>query len=171
MEIIAQTINEALAKGTYNGSIDESIKNADQYLQFKANNKPEWLDEFLTVNKNKLTETICRANRKDGLASLTGYSEGYFNEIIQNANDLHCGNVIDFYCSTNGDKYQVQCKYKDFGFTTSNIYGFLNREMSDKDIDKGQAGKYGIGIKSFFQFVDFFEIKSNIIKIYHRSFR
>ena len=163
MEIIAQTINEALAKGTYNGSIDESIKIADQYLQFKSDNKPEWLDEFLTVNKNKLTETICRANRKNGLASLTGYSEGYFNEIIQNANDLHCGNVIDFYCSTNGDKYQVQCKYKDFGFTTSNIYGFLNREMSDKDIDKGQTGKYGIGIKSFFQFVDFFEIKSNII--------
>lgn len=160
MAVSYQEINELLARGI---SSDE-IKKADKYLKSGKGDEPEWLNDFFESNKSKLTETILRAiSSAEGITSLSGYNEGYFNEIIQNANDLHAGDSIDINVSTDGTVYSVKCVYSDKGFSVSNIYGFLNREMSDKSSEEGQTGKFGVGIKSFFKFVDRLRIESNII--------
>ena len=57
---------------------------------------------------------------------------------------------------------QWKCRYKDRGFELSNLYAFLNREMSDKSMEDGQTGKFGVGIKSFFKFVHLLQIESNV---------
>lgn len=163
-----QDINEILAKGikTENMSPDyvNEITNANEYLLNRNSNKPEWLDDFLDSNRFKLVETICRVTSvAQGISSLQGYSEGYFNEIIQNANDLHCGDYISIIAGENGNNLTLECQYDDKGFSLSNIYAFLNREMSDKTYDDSQTGKFGVGIKSFFKFVDKLSIKSNVI--------
>lgn len=157
-----QTINESLAKAKYEKNVARELKSADQFLLKGKGKKPTWFDGFLDSNKQKMIETICRATREEGIASLAGYREGYFNEIVQNANDLHCGKRIDIETKIHGTKYTMSCKYRDNGFQISNIYGFLNREMSDKSSAAGQTGKFGIGIKSFFQFVDSLSIESNV---------
>ena len=157
-----QTINESLAKAKYEKNVARELKSANQFLLKRKGKKPSWFEGFLDSNKQKMIETICRATREEGIASLSGYREGYFNEIVQNANDLHCGNRISIETKIQGTKYTMSCKYKDNGFEISNIYGFLNREMSDKSSVAGQTGKFGIGIKSFFQFVDSLSIESNV---------
>lgn len=160
MAVSDQDINELLASG----KSSNEIKNADKYLKSGTGSKPDWLEDFLGSNKSKLTETILRAiSSSDGMTSMSGYNEGYFNEIIQNANDLNAGETIDINVSTDGTKYSVNCIYQDAGFSVSNIYGFLNREMSDKSSEEGQTGKFGVGIKSFFKFVSKFKIESNVI--------
>ena len=163
-----QDINELLAKGikTENMSPDyaKEISSANAYLLKRVGEKPTWMDAFLESNRYKLVETICRATASSqGIASLQGYSEGYFNEIVQNANDLHCGKAIDITAGRNGHKYSLSCEYDDRGFELSNIYAFLNREMSDKTNDDSQTGKFGVGIKSFFKFVDSLSIHSNVL--------
>ncbi len=163
-----QEINEILAKAIKieNMSADHAneITNADDYLLMKSENKPEWMDGFLESNRCKLVETICRATSvKKGISSIQGYSEGYFNEIIQNANDLHYGKAIDLQVSKAGNICKMICAYKDHGFKLSNIYAFLNREMSDKVDDDSLTGKFGVGIKSFFKFVSNLRIESNVI--------
>ena len=163
-----QDINELLAKGIKVGSMPsdyaEAVTCANEYLISRKGEKPEWLDEFLESNRCKLVETICRATSgTQGISSLQGYSEGYFNEIIQNANDLHCGDCVEINVSKNGNECTLVCKYADKGFELSNIYAFLNREMSDKFDDEAQTGKFGVGIKSFFKFVDTLKIDSNVV--------
>lgn len=148
MAVSYQDINELLARG--NASSSDEIKKADQYLKSGLGEEPAWLNDFFESNKSKLNETILRAiSSVEGISSLSGYNEGYFNEIIQNANDLHAGDSIEVNVSTDGMVYSVECVYKDKGFSVSNIYGFLNREMSDKSSEEGQTGKFGVGIKSF----------------------
>ena len=67
----------------------KEISDANAYLMRREGEKPAWLDDFLDSNRCKLVETICRATSvAQGISSLQGYREGYFNEIIQNANDL-----------------------------------------------------------------------------------
>lgn len=162
MAVSYQDINELLARG--NASSSDEIKKADQYLKSGLGEEPAWLNDFFESNKSKLNETILRAiSSVEGISSLSGYNEGYFNEIIQNANDLHAGDSIEVNVSTDGMVYSVECVYKDKGFSVSNIYGFLNREMSDKSSEEGQTGKFGVGIKSFFKFVTRLRIESNII--------
>ncbi len=165
MPVTYQKINELLASKTSpQGEIKTEIRKAENYLKSGKGEKPDWLDEFFESNENKLKETILRAiSSSEGISSLSGYNEGYFNEIIQNANDLHTGDSIDIVVSKNDTVYSVECRYRDKGFILSNIYGFLNREMSDKFSDEGQTGKFGIGIKSFFKFVRKFRIESNVI--------
>ena len=163
-----QDINEMLAKGikTENMPSDyaEAVNLANQYLAEGKGKKPVWMDEFLESNRCKLVETICRAtSAAKGISSLQGYSEGYFNEIVQNANDLHCGESIEFRASRSNGNYSLNCEYEDKGFMLSNIYAFLNREMSDKSEGEGQTGKFGVGIKSFFKFVDTLKIESNVL--------
>lgn len=162
IEMRYQEINEGLAKGKYEKSIKQAIQEADQYLIHQNGKCPEWLTSFFDSNREKMTETICRATRAGGIASLNGYREGYFNEIIQNANDLRYPEYIEVNTSIDDSIYTVECIYKDKGFSISNVYGFLNREMSDKSEVNQQTGKYGIGIKSFFQFVDHLSIESNV---------
>lgn len=163
-----QEINEILAKGlkTDNMTHDQStcISEANKYLTERIGSKPEWMDEFLESNKCKLIETICRAtSNSNNISSLLGYNEGYFNEIVQNVNDLHCGNEIEISVSNNNGRCELICQYSDNGFKLSNIYAFLNREMSDKSDKLGQTGKFGVGIKSFFLFVERLKVESNII--------
>lgn len=162
-----QDINEMLAKGikTENMSSDfaKEISAANAYLMRREGKKPVWLDDFLDSNRCKLVETICRATSVvQGISSLQGYKEGYFNEIIQNANDLHCGENIQILVGEKGRNYTLKCQYADRGFSLSNIYAFLNREMSDKTDDDSQTGKFGVGIKSFFKFVENLRIDSNV---------
>ena len=166
MPVTSQDINELLASGASpQDSLKNEIKKAERYLKSGKGEKPVWLDDFFESNENKLKETILRAiSSQEGISSLSGYNEGYFNEIIQNANDLHVGDSIDITVSKDNTVYSVECRYRDKGFILSNIYGFLNREMSDKSADEGQTGKFGVGIKSFFKFVRRFKIDSNIIK-------
>lgn len=165
MPVTFQDINELLASGASpQDSLKNEIKKAERYLKSGKGEKPVWLDKFFESNENKLKETILRAiSSQEGISSLSGYNEGYFNEIIQNANDLHVGDSIDIIVSKENTVYSVECRYRDNGFILSNIYGFLNREMSDKSADEGQTGKFGVGIKSFFKFVRRFKIDSNII--------
>lgn len=165
MSVTFQDINELLASSSSQPSEKSvEIKKADKYIKAGKGDKPDWLDEFFESNENKLKETILRAiSSSEGISSLSGYNEGYFNEIIQNANDLHAGDSIDITVRKDGTLYSVECRYKDKGFVLSNIYGFLNREMSDKSSDEGQTGKFGVGIKSFFKFVRKFRIESNVI--------
>lgn len=163
MSDFVQKINEGLASGKFKDEVRVELNKANSFLLNQADKEPVWLQGFFTSNCNKMKETIFRAMRSGGMASLSGYKEGYFNEIIQNANDLHCGTSIEVQMKVVGhEKYRVTCKYYDKGFSLSNIYGFLNREMSDKSASAGQTGKFGIGIKSFFQFVDTFSVKSNV---------
>ena len=162
-----QDINELLAKGIRVGSMPsdyaEAVTCANEYLISRRGKKPEWLDDFLESNRCKLVETICRATSgAQGISSLQGYSEGYFNEIIQNANDLHCGDSVEINVSKIGNECTLACQYADKGFELSNIYAFLNREMSDKSDEEAQTGKFGVGIKSFFKFVDTLKIDSNV---------
>lgn len=163
-----QDINEILAKGikTENMSPDyvRAISDANAYLMKKSGEKPVWLDGFIDSNRCKLVETICRATSvAQGISSLQGYREGYFNEIIQNANDLHCGDSICIITGEEGNNLTLECQYDDKGFSLSNIYAFLNREMSDKTDDDSQTGQFGVGIKSFFKFVENLRIKSNVL--------
>lgn len=169
MDITAQGINEALARGEHSASkyMREEIQAANQYLKNERSDKPAWLDDFLTNNQNKMRETIIRSSNGKGIASLDGYNEGYFNEIIQNANDIDTADEMYINVSKEGDVYTIECEYADKGFSVSNIYAFLNREMSDKTYDKGQSGKFGIGIKSFFTFVDRLTIDSNVVMTFN----
>ena len=162
-----QDINEILAKGVKIENMSpeyaKEISSANAYLLNRTGRKPAWMDEFLDSNRCKLVETICRATSStQGISSLQGYSEGYFNEIIQNANDLHCADTIHIKAERLGSNCRLDCKYSDNGFELSNIYAFLNREMSDKVDDESQTGMFGVGIKSFFKFVDRLRIESNV---------
>lgn len=167
-KMLDQDINELMAKGVKIGSMPsdyaEAVTCANEYLISGKGCKPEWLDDFLESNRRKLVETICRVTSgTQGMSSLQGYSEGYFNEIIQNANDLHCGDSVEICVSKSGNECKLECQYADKGFELSNIYAFLNREMSDKSDEEAQTGKFGVGIKSFFKFVDTLRIDSNVV--------
>lgn len=167
MAISYQMINEVLAKGTLieamPAKIAEEVVAANTFLLQGQGEQPIWLEDFLESNRCKLVETICRATSKaEGISSLSGYNEGYFNEIVQNANDLQFGDEIWIEGRRIGSVCQWKCRYKDRGFELSNLYAFLNREMSDKSMEDGQTGKFGVGIKSFFKFVHLLQIESNV---------
>ena len=151
--MLYQEINELLAKGIKleNMSTGDAreVSDANAYLLRREGAEPVWMKEFLESNRCKLVETICRATSvTEGISSLQGYREGYFNEIVQNANDLHCGDSINIKVQKNGTICSMDSSYDDKGFELSNIYAFLNREMSDKASDDSQTGKFGVGIKS-----------------------
>lgn len=144
---------------------NEHIKKADKYLKKNEGNKEEieWLDTFFEYNKNIMIEIINRIISK-GSVDIEGYKEGYFNEIIQNANDLKYpdkNNAIEFTVGKENEEYILEATYKDNGFSISDIYSFLHKGMSNKV--EGQTGRFGIGIKSLFAFVNYFKIESNII--------
>ena len=165
MSLNYQDINEYCAeRSKHKEEAETAVINANKYLKSGKGDKPDWLDGFFKSNKNKLNETILRAiSQSDGVSSLHGYNEGYFNEIVQNANDLHSGDHIDIKVNKSSSVYSVECCYSDKGFIITNIYALLNREMSDKSSDEEQTGKFGVGIKSFFKFVRKFRIESNVI--------
>ncbi|MCR4720522.1 MAG: hypothetical protein K5655_02250 [Lachnospiraceae bacterium] len=177
MDMVAQRIIDAIQRGEKNEGgdfvekdIDDLVKEADKYL-LESGEKPGFFDIFidktLTDLKTTINGCVKSRNKKNKKDDIKKYKEGYFNEIIQNANDVVWKTdikkpVVQISVYREDSKYSVSCRYPDIGFSLENIYGFCTRGNSNKDPRNGQEGMYGIGIKSLFCFVDKFEIKSNI---------
>lgn len=169
-ENIAQSIIDAIQRDEYDDVIEKYIDEANSFL-LDGKDKPNFYDEFIGKTLSDLKTTIngcikARNNpkKKDDLKK---YKEGYFNEIIQNANDIvwkleQVNPVLEIVVAKHEQVYTVKCMYPDKGFTLENIYGFCTRGNSNKKSENGQEGMYGIGIKSLFCFVDELEIESNI---------
>lgn len=110
----AECVNEILALN----------KNKDTISTIKWQDV-DWLTEFIQINMNELRKTILRSMSEKGLGSLEGYTEGYFNEAIQNVNDLNCADEICIDVNKNGNKYTIVFEYADNeGFSISNICFF-----------------------------------------------
>lgn len=99
---------------------------------------------------------------EQGLSATSGYSQIYFNEIIQNANDCTQGTELDIAIKKENDVYEMQFRYEEKGFSVKNIVGFMGTEIHTKKDDASATGKHGLGIKSLFYFVDYLKIVSNI---------
>ena len=169
---LAGEIKSAIEREELDG-VTQYIKDADDFLFNKENSaKPDFLDDFFVVTKNMLVTTVngcikSRNNpkRKDDLKK---YKEGYFNEIIQNANDVVLKSevknpIVEIVCEkSENNEYSMTCTYPDKGFSLTDIYGFCSRGNSNKSSESGQEGMYGIGIKSLFCFVTYFCIENNI---------
>lgn len=175
-EIKAQSIIDAIQRyeigeeGFLDKDVDEAVKKADSFL-LDNGEEPCFFEDFVSKTITDLKTTIngCIKSRNNPKKKddLKKYKEGYFNEIIQNANDVvwKTGSenpTVEMSFFKVGNKYTVRCVYPDKGFSLENIYGFCTRGNSDKKSQNGQEGMYGIGIKSLFCFVDEFEINSNI---------
>ena len=181
---IVQTIIDAIQRGDDDKILAEKVKECkqgiDAYLCSSEGGYCEaaW-EEFKDKALDGLRSTVnqCIKARKGGKRDdLKKYKEGYFNEIVQNANDVAQKQGIctpefvvsvlkpeDLSLDGKTDQcYQVCCEYPDLGFTVDNIYGFCTKGNSDKLTEAGQEGAFGIGIKSLFCFVDDFRIDSNI---------
>lgn len=155
LNILARGENKAVAKNT-------EIQEANAFLLGDSQTQPQWLPDFLEGRSNQIQQIVARATGK-GLLATEGYAEGYFNEIIQNANDLQEaeGREIAFVLKEEADgKIVVSCTYPDRGFRLEHFYGFCNTGFSSKS--EGQTGKFGIGIKSLFDFSESFLIQSNL---------
>ena len=175
-EIKAQSIIDAIQRyeigeeGFLDKDVDEAVKKADSFL-LDNGEEPCFFEDFVSKTITDLKTTIngCIKSRNNPKKKddLKKYKEGYFNEIIQNANDVvwKTGSenpTVEMSFFKVGNKYTVRCVYPDKGFSLENIYGFCTRGNSDKKSQNGQEGMYGIGIKSLFCFVNEFEINSNI---------
>lgn len=167
---IAQKILDAIQREEIDDKVRKLIDNANDYL-LNDKEKPDYYDAFIekTVGDLKTTVNGCVKSRNNEKKKddLKKYKEGYFNEIVQNANDVVWKTEINnpeivVEVSKNDNEYYVKCSYPDKGFTLENIYGFCTRGNSDKKSDNGQEGMYGIGIKSLLCFVDELHISSNI---------
>lgn len=167
---IAQKILDAIQREEIDDEVRELIDSADNYL-LKNAEKPDYYDDFIEKTVGDLRNTVngCVKSRNNEKKKddLKKYKEGYFNEIVQNANDVVWKTQIDnpeivVEVSKKDDVYFVECSYPDKGFTLENIYGFCTRGNSDKKSDNGQEGMYGIGIKSLLCFVNELHILSNI---------
>lgn len=157
-----QIINELARGNDKDIEKNSDIIEANRYLQNpKKEEKPKWLNDFLEQQNYSLQSIICRASGEKELLITNGYSESYFNEIVQNANDLHAGKEISIEIKEKNEAITVKCTYSDKGFKIQDIYGFCNTGMSLKGND--ETGKFGIGIKSLFSFVDRIDLTGNII--------
>lgn len=168
----AQMIIDAIQRDEVDETIEKYIREADNYL-LKGGEKPSFYNEFIEITLRDLKTTIngCIKSRNNEKQKddLKKYKEGYFNEIVQNANDIvwtakgkENPEMTIQVCKEANHTYKVSCTYPDQGFRLENIYGFCTRGNSDKKSENGQEGMYGIGIKSLLCFVDKLEINSNI---------
>ncbi len=169
----ADEIITAIQRGEETEDVRELIEIADKFLLGDTKEIPDFLTPFLERTSNDLKSTINNCvktrNNPEKKDDLKKYKEGYFNEIIQNANDIvnltginnpSVEVSVSKEAVTGGEKYSVVCRYPDKGFSLKNIYGFCTKGNSDKNAS--QEGMYGVGIKSLFCFVDEFSIESNI---------
>lgn len=171
-----QNISEKIVSAIERDELDENIQRyiaqADTFLLNLGNEKPDFLDDVFDRTKSMLVSTVnsCIKSRNNNQKKddLKKYKEGYFNEIIQNANDIAIYSNKDFpsveiQCIKHEeDEYELICSYPDRGFSLTDIYGFCSRGNSNKNSKNGQEGMYGIGIKSLFCFADYFCIENNI---------
>lgn len=169
-EQIARKVRNAIQREEINEEVRNLINEADKYL-LEGGEKPGYYDDFIKKTLADLSSTIngCVKSRNNEKKKddLKKYKEGYFNEIVQNANDVVWKTESEnpeilVAVSKENSRYSVTCSYPDKGFTLENLYGFCTRGNSDKKSDNGQEGMYGIGIKSLFCFVDELHISSNI---------
>lgn len=168
----SEKVIDAIERAEMTDDIKKNIDEADNYLLGLNNEKPNFLDDFLYKTKSMLATTVNRCiksrNKPEEKDDLKKYKEGYFNEIIQNANDVAMESeienpIIKVACSKESHSaYKIECTYPDNGFSLTDIYGFCSRGNSNKSTKKGQEGIYGIGIKSLFCFASYFCIENNI---------
>ena len=170
---ISTKIISAIEREEIDDKVKKYISEADKFLFNIDKNtiKPDFIDDFLDKTKNILISTVngCIKSRNNPKKKddLKKYKEGYFNEIIQNANDivLYSGienPTIEIECKKADNIYEIICSYPDKGFSLKDIYGFCSRGNSNKSSESGQEGMYGIGIKSLFCFATYFCIENNI---------
>lgn len=177
MEKLDNNISTKIISAIEREEIDDSVKGhifqADEFLlKTDKSNKPYFLDDFFDKTKNMLRSTVngCikSRNKPEKKDDLKKYEEGYFNEIIQNANDVVLNSeiknpTIEIRCKKDNDyEYEIVCLYPDKGFKLTDIYGFCSRGNSNKSSEDGQEGMYGIGIKSLFCFATYFCIENNV---------
>lgn len=136
----------------------------------------ELIEKFFAAlqdGKGYLMNDFSKNATGDGTSSTKGYKEIYFNEIIQNANDITNGSCIDIYIKSENinpeepgkaaKRYTMTfCYEEENGFQVENIVGFFDFEQKIKKNDISSTGKHGVGIKSLFYFIDSFKIESNI---------
>ncbi len=154
----------------------------DDYLLYpdkrQGNSKEQEVKQLFDYIAQEYERTINNTlkirNRPTSENILKGYAEGYFNEIIQNANDALLNN--DCTCNNQphsitvlvprpneeNQNYGLFVVYPDRGFTLADVFGFCTKENSNKSKEKGQVGKFGVGIKSLFAFVDRLVVLSNV---------
>ncbi|WP_392486571.1 hypothetical protein ACER0A_004900 [Haloimpatiens sp. FM7315] len=170
---ISTKIISAIEREEIDDIVKHYIFEADEFLLNTDNpNKPDFLDDFFDKAKNMLVSTVngCIKSRNNPKKKddLKKYKEGYFNEIIQNANDVVLNSqikypTIEIQCKKyNEYEYEIVCLYPDKGFALTDIYGFCSRGNSNKSSELGQEGMYGIGIKSLFCFATYFCIENNV---------
>lgn len=155
--------------------IDDYLLHPDKRQDDSKKQAVEQLfDDIAQEYERTINNTLKIRNRPSSENILKGYAEGYFNEIIQNANDALLNN--DFACNNQphsitvlasrpneeNQNYRVFVVYPDRGFTLADIFGFCTKENSNKSKEKGQVGKFGVGIKSLFAFVDRLAVYSNV---------
>lgn len=174
MANIVEEIISAIEREELSNDINKYIEEADEFLLGKNKiNKPDFIEKFFYKTKSMLISTVngCIKSRNNPKKKddLKKYKEGYFNEIIQNANDIVINSekenpIINIECNKNceNNEYEIICSYPDKGFSLKDIYGFCSRGNSNKSSQQGQEGMYGIGIKSLFCFATYFSIENNI---------
>lgn len=147
-------------------TLDRELKGSDQK---NPENNPLFreLRDFYSDSEreNPITQIMYQTNSTEkGLHATNQYKEIYFNEIIQNANDLSQGEEVSILLEDEDEQdYIMSFTYKDGGFSTKDIICFLNAEFHGKEGDLSSTGKHGVGIKSLFYFVNHLEIVSNVV--------
>ena len=171
-EIKIYTMNPKKYKKTNREKVETSIRILDDYLLNGKNEGKSLFDEFkkeYTSNndlKNPIISTIYKTRADEqGMSATRLYKEIYFNEIIQNANDITDEDYILITLSRGNDKrdYIMSFEYHDEGFSTENLIGFFDTEIHTKKNNLASTGKHGVGIKSLFYFIDYMKIESNVI--------
>lgn len=171
-EMKIYTMNPKKYKKTNMEKIETSIRILDEYLLNDKNEGKELFEEFkkeYTSNndlKNPIISTIYKTRADEqGLSATRLYKEIYFNEIIQNANDITDEDYILITLSRDTYKrdYMLSFEYQDKGFSTENLIGFFDTEIHTKKNNLSSTGKHGVGIKSLFYFINYMKIESNVI--------
>lgn len=155
-EQIIKNLNTFLLSENLDNDVFEEFKN-------RYNSKE---NEYMNLDKPIISTIVKTLADEQGISSTREYGEIYFNEIIQNANDITTGDCIDIYISKDEREseifYKMKFIYADNGFKTKNLVGFFDTEIHTKKNDLSSTGKHGVGIKSLFYFVENLKITSNV---------
>ena len=148
--------------------IKKQIDDTDDYLFGNDNGHGEAIFNIFSKkysdNNNIDTPIILTILQEHagGLSATKNYKEIYFNEIIQNANDLSGAEDITIELSKDNNNYIMSFEYNDKGFSLENIISFFQTELQTKKKNLSSTGKYGVGIKSLFYFINKMTIDSNV---------
>lgn len=157
------------------GDMEEKVEIALQSLFAQLNAEPNDASNAFVKNMMKMTT-------EKGISTTNEYREIYFNEIIQNANDLQSeGMNEEIQVETKVEvleqgedpekEYSISFIYSDDGFTSSNLVGFMEMEISAKAKKETATGKHGVGIKCLLNFAHTMKIESNVNIIIHNTYK